>query len=186
MPAGRGLTTGALEATCPVCGTAMTAGEGTIPDEVAGLPVTLVGLTVYRCTRCGQVEPVVEEWMSLLCAIAGALIHKRIRLAPEEIRFLRRALALSKSDLADGLDTTPQTVARWEHGDEPISPPADRRLRLMVVADATTGHSRLGGVIRGDLSLDRLMEIDDAAPPARVPLRLARDARGWRLSWAAC
>jgi hypothetical protein len=52
----------------------------------------------------------------------------------------------------------------------------------MVVAYATTKQSRLAAIIRGDLSLERLMEIDDAVPPACVPLRLAREARGWCLN----
>jgi transcriptional regulator with XRE-family HTH domain len=180
MAAGRDLGAEAIEGTpCRECGAMMTAGQETIPDEVAGLPVTLVGVTVRRCPRCTRVETAVEGWIPLLCAIAGVLIRKRVRLAAEEIRFLRRALALSRGDLADGLGTTRQAVARWEHGDEPISPPADRRLRLMVVAEATSGHSRLGPLLRGDFSLERLMEIDDAASPARAPLRLAREARGW-------
>jgi transcriptional regulator with XRE-family HTH domain len=182
MATGRDIGTGVVEGTtCRECGAAMTAGQETIPDEVAGLPVTFVGVTVRRCPRCAYVETAIEEWIPLLCAIAGVLIRKRVRLAPEEIRFLRRALALSRGDLADGLGTTRQAVARWEHGEEPISPPADRRLRLMVVAEATTDHSRLGPVMRGDFSLERLMEIDDAATPARAPLRLAREARGWCL-----
>lgn len=176
------LTTRAAEARCPGCGGAMTAGQATVPEEVAGLPVTLDGLTVHRCSRCGHLEPVIEGWIPLLCAIAGALIRKRTRLAAEEIRFLRRALALSKSELASDLRTTLQVVARWERGDEPIGPPEDRLLRLLVVAHATTAHSRLGGVMRGDLSLERLVEVDDATPPARIPLRLARHARGWTLN----
>jgi hypothetical protein len=180
MPPGRDGRTAAPEGmACPGCGAAMAASQETILDEVAGLPVTLAGVTVHRCLRCAHVETVIEGRIPLLCAIAGALIHKRVRLAPEEIRFLRRALALSRGELAGGLGTTPTAVARWEGGDEPISPPADRRLRLMVVAEATTDRSRLGALLRGDLCLERLVAVDDAAAPARAPLRIAREPRGW-------
>ena len=65
-------------------------------------------------------------------AIARAIIAKRQRLTPTEIRFLRKQLGLSGLDLAIHLGTTPESVSRWENGRTAMGVTADRLLRLMV------------------------------------------------------
>jgi len=66
--------------------------------------VILVGVPVARCGRCGETEVGIPGIEALHRAIAGALIAKPARLAPEEVRFLRKHLGLSSADFAALLD----------------------------------------------------------------------------------
>jgi DNA-binding transcriptional regulator YiaG len=66
--------------------------------------------------------------------IAKALITAPRLLVPEEIRYLRKWLGLSSLDFALIMGVRPETVSRWESEDGkfPISPTADRLLRMLV------------------------------------------------------
>jgi transcriptional regulator with XRE-family HTH domain len=65
---------------------------------------------------------------------AHAIIGKRERLTPAEIRFLRKYLGWSGGDFAAHIGSTPETVSRWEHGSASMGVTADRLLRLMVAS----------------------------------------------------
>jgi DNA-binding transcriptional regulator YiaG len=66
--------------------------------------------------------------------IAKKLIEATRLLVPDEIRFLRKWLGLSGLDFALIMGVRPETVSRWESEDRkfPISPTADRLLRMLV------------------------------------------------------
>lgn len=66
-------------------------------------------------------------------AIGVHLVMYRKTLAPKEIRFLRKALNLTQSEMGRLIDQSAQQIARWEKGESNISGPADRLLRLMFV-----------------------------------------------------
>jgi DNA-binding transcriptional regulator YiaG len=68
-------------------------------------------------------------------AIAEILIGKTARLAGSEIRFLRRCLGLSETDLARRLGVTIETVSRWEHGSSGMRVSAERLLRVIAAMD---------------------------------------------------
>ena len=101
-------------------------------------------------------------------AIAGAIVAKRPRLTPAEIRFLRKLLGWSGTDFAERVGVAPETVSRWETGAAPMGPTADRLLRLMVAFEKPVEA----------YSLDALKEVAQDEP---VPLRLGMraDERGW-------
>lgn len=61
------------------------------------------------------------------------LVTYRKTLAPKEIRFLRRTLNLTQAEMGRLIDQSAQQIARWEKGENNISGPADRLLRLMFV-----------------------------------------------------
>ena len=99
----------------------------------SGLPnVTLLDVEVRQCPRCGERAVAIPRIDELHRVLALAVIHKSARLAPQEVRFLRKYLGWSGSDFARHMGVAPETVSRWENGKEPMGPVADRLLRLMV------------------------------------------------------
>jgi putative zinc finger/helix-turn-helix YgiT family protein len=122
---------------CLICGTPMTTRRENYQYTASGLRyVTLHNVEVSRCPQCGETEVAIPQIEGLHRAIATALVRKATRLAPEEIRFLRKYLGWSGVDFAAHMGTTPATVSRWEQGKTPMGPIADRLLRLLVVTRA--------------------------------------------------
>src|SRR6266496_2311100 len=123
--------------TCTVCGGPMKTRRENYRYDSSGLSsVTLHGIEVSRCPKCGGTEVAIPAIDQLHRAIAGALIRKRARLAPPEIKFLRKSLGWSGTDFAQRMGSTPETISRWEHGKMPMAPSAERLLRLMVATEA--------------------------------------------------
>lgn len=94
--------------------------------------VTIVGLEVSRCPRCGNYEISIPHIEDLHRLIAKILIEKITRFTGAEVRFLRKNLGWSGSDFAKHMGVAEETVSRWENDAAPIGPQADRLLRLMV------------------------------------------------------
>jgi putative transcriptional regulator len=105
--------------------------------EASGLPgVTLQNVMVYRCPKCGEHEVAIPNILGLHETLARAIVEKKERLSPQEIRFLRTHLGYSSADFARKVGVSIQTVSRWERKDEPLrmKPAVDRFVRLMVLA----------------------------------------------------
>ena len=119
---------------CLVCGASIETRRENYRYTASGLPhVTLQQVEVSRCPVCGETEVTIPHIEALHRAIAAVLIQKRARLAPEEIRYLRKYLGWSGVDFAAHMGVTPETVSRWERGTTPMGGQADRLLRLLVV-----------------------------------------------------
>jgi putative zinc finger/helix-turn-helix YgiT family protein len=159
--------------TCGQCDASVKTKRENYRYTASGLPtVTLLGVEVRRCPRCGETEVVIPAIAELHRAIAGAVIRKRARLTPPEIRFLRTVLGWSGTDFAKHMGTTPETVSRWEHG-QPIGTAADRLLRLLVATKAPIEPYPVD--ILAELAVDN-------RPATPVPLGLQRDQRtGWHV-----
>ena len=137
-----------------------------------GLPnVTLRGIEVRRCPRCGAEDVVIPRIEELHGLLATALLRKPGRLVGPEIRFLRRFLGWSGEDFAAHIGVARETVSRWENGHDRMSPVAERLLRLSVAHEKPIQDYRveeLASVAKGDSS------------PLRVIARLA-EGRGPRV-----
>jgi putative zinc finger/helix-turn-helix YgiT family protein len=121
------------EKKCPECGTSMrTRRENYRYDECGLTNITLVGLAVARCPKCGNYEVSIPRIEQLHRLISRALIEKATRFRGEEVRFLRKSLGWSGPDFARHMGVADETVSRWENDAAPIGPQADRLLRLMV------------------------------------------------------
>lgn len=124
---------------CTECGTAMkTRKENYRYDECGLKYVTLVGVEVSRCPKCGNYEISIPQIEGLHRLIARVLIEKVTRFTGGEVRFLRKRLGWSGSDFAKHMGVTEETVSRWENDAVPIGPQADRLLRLMVAQGRMT------------------------------------------------
>jgi putative zinc finger/helix-turn-helix YgiT family protein len=145
---------------CLQCGSPMVSRRENHKYDDSGLPgITLVNVEVRRCRNCGEYEVVIPRIESLHRLIALALTRKPARLAPTEIRFLRKYLGWSGTDFAAHIGATTETVSRWEQGHAAMGVQADRLLRLMVA------HKEPAS----DYSLDVLKDVARERPR---PLRL--------------
>lgn len=125
-------------------------------------------------TRYG-VAVAVEDIEGLHKAIAMDLVTSRRKLGGKEVRFLRKELDLSQEALATLLETTAQTVARWEKGQTEIPGPADRLLRVIY----RESNERNPDVLA---MLGRLSKLDALAYERRV---FKETSKGWRPASAA-
>lgn len=154
---------------CPVCGSRTSTNRESFNYKASGLPnVTLVGVEIRRCRECGEYEVAIPAIEGLHKAIARALVEKPGRLDENEIRFLRKHLGFSGADLARVIDAAPETVSRWERGAQPMSPIAERLLRMLVVNREPIA----------DYSLERLADIGGSRKPG--PVRLKLTGGTWR------
>jgi putative zinc finger/helix-turn-helix YgiT family protein len=155
---------------CMVCGAQMKTRRENFRYDACGLPgVTLMGVEVSRCAKCGEYEVAIPQIEDLHKAIAQALIRKPSPLDAAEIRYLRKYLGWSGADFAAHMGATRETVSRWETGKAPMGAMADRLLRLMV---ATQDPVK-------DYSLDLLKTIAEEKPPKAARFGVTRDDEGW-------
>ena len=127
--------------TCLECGGKMKIGTENYKYDASGLPgITLVDVEVARCAECGEIEVTIPNIEGLHRALAMAISHKRERVTPKEVRFLRKYLGLSGADFADHIGVAPETVSRWETGKAAMSGTAERYLRLLVLTREPVSH----------------------------------------------
>ena len=155
---------------CLECAGKMRVSREDFKYDACGLPgITLVGVEVQRCMKCGEDEVVIPKIEELHRLIVLTLVKKPARLAPAEIRFLRKHLGWSGKEFAERVGVSPETVSRWEQGQDLMGVSADRLLRLMVV------H----GEPLSDYSLDSLRDVARGAPrQIRMGVKLSKS--GWR------
>src|ERR1017187_943248 len=127
---------------CPICGSRMKTKRENYRYEAVGLPgITLQGVEVSRCGKCGEYEVAISRIEDLHRAIAQAVILKKDRLTPAEIRFLRKHLGWTGAEFAAHFGAARETVSRWETGSAPMGPTAERLLRMIVAnPPAQTAH----------------------------------------------
>jgi putative zinc finger/helix-turn-helix YgiT family protein len=119
--------------TCSNCGGPMKTHRENYLYAECGLPyITLSGIHVHRCSRCGNYEISIPRIEKLHRLIARTLIEKLTRFTGAEIRFLRKSLGLSSGEFARQMGVTAETVSRWEQDAVPVGPQADRLVRLLV------------------------------------------------------
>jgi putative zinc finger/helix-turn-helix YgiT family protein len=137
--------------------------------DASGLPnIVLVDIPVSRCAECGHEEVHISNIEGLHRALALAVVRKRERLTPAEIRFLRKYLGLSGADFAQHIGVSAETVSRWEQGRTAMGQTADRFLRWLAITREPVS----------DYPLEILKEVAETDPkPLRV--RLTNGVGGW-------
>ena len=152
--------------TCLACGSRMKTKRENYRYAAVGLPgITLEGVQVSRCGNCGEYEVAIPRIEDLHRTIAHAVISKRERLTPAEIRFLRKHIGWSGAEFAAHMGAARETVSRWENGSMPMGAVADRLLRMIVASRPAAPAWPLEG----------LREVARARPkPLRLGLRVAR------------
>jgi putative zinc finger/helix-turn-helix YgiT family protein len=138
-----------------------------------GLPNVIIedAVKVTTCGRCGETYTSIPAIEGLHREIAAAVIRKKGRLAPAEIRFLRKYLGWSGADFAKRTGTKPETVSRWENGRTLMGPQADRLLRLLVAKETPVV----------EYSVDVLAQVAaDSGPTTPVRVEVEKGPKGWK------
>ena len=121
---------------CPTCGGKMQARKHTKPYHYteSGLKnVYLEGMSVLRCSACGEELVELENVPGLHAKIAERLLQKPFILTGPEFRFLRKEMRMKAKDLATVLGVTATTVSRWETGEERLGVANDRLIRSLYL-----------------------------------------------------
>ncbi|MEO8026374.1 MAG: type II TA system antitoxin MqsA family protein [Bryobacteraceae bacterium] len=120
---------------CTGCGQSVHAAKRNYRYTESGLSnVILQDLEVADCPTCGNIEVKVPRLAKIHRAIAQGLANSPARLTGEQLRFLRKHLGMSGDQLGRYLHTDKTKISKWEQGQDPIGPAADRLIRLLVVA----------------------------------------------------
>ena len=157
---------------CPQCRHEMVRNTENHRYTESGLSnVVLVGVEVRRCPHCGETMVSIPRMEELHQTLAMALIRHTGRLAPSEIRFLRKWLGWSGVDFAKHMGVTPETVSRWEsvENPKPMGGTAERLLRLAVAY----------GQPIDKYSIDMLTEINDDQASSVHLLAMKPERAGW-------
>ena len=72
-----------------------------------------------HCPECDELLISATELGRIEKVAANTIVARGIA-AGREFKFVRKAAELRAVDVAALLDVTPETVSRWEHGDQPI------------------------------------------------------------------
>jgi putative transcriptional regulator len=108
-------------------------------------------------------------------AIGSFLARQKKALSGKELRFLRKQMDLSQSDLGKMLGLTSQQVARWEKGQCEVSGSADILIRGLFIQYAG-----------GDLDLKELARaLDEMDSPVKEKAIFENKDGGWRMQRAA-
>lgn len=108
-------------------------------------------------------------------AIGCYLANRKKVLAGKELRFLRKQMDLTQSDLGKFLGLSSQQVARWEKSESEISGPADLLVRAFFIEHA-------GGKLNLQELANFLEEIDS---PMNEKSYFENTPQGWKLRKAA-
>jgi putative zinc finger/helix-turn-helix YgiT family protein len=120
--------------TCIPCGGKLTTKRENYRYTACGLSnVTLIGVEVKRCSKCGDHEVVIPRIEELHRVLAAAVVRQATRLTKDEIRFLRKCLGYSGVDFAKLIGVSAETISRWENGREKIASSTEKLIRMLVV-----------------------------------------------------
>ena len=86
-------------------------------------PLDLEGVEVFahgmRCGSCGETILDADEVGKLEKMRAHALVQRGIR-SGAEFKFVRKMAGLKATELAEIFDVRPETVSRWERGEQEL------------------------------------------------------------------
>ena len=150
------------EMKCYQCGQAELQVEtGVYEYDLAGLPypVVLVGVPIERCLVCGEEAVTIPDPEGLHRLMALGIVEAKRSLLGGEIRFLRKLLDKSATDMAALMGVDAKTLSRWENGRQKMGKVAERLLRLLV-------HQKLApeAATFAEDVFPRLHERDEAGP----------------------
>jgi DNA-binding transcriptional regulator YiaG len=131
---------------------------------------------VYLCSGYERIptdegdDIVIQDLGGLHRVIGEYLARHKKSLSGKEVRFLRKQLDLSQSELAVLMGTTDQAVARWEKGKTRISGAAETLVRVIY----------LGHVSKAIDVQEVLRELRSSDAPMSDKQIFTETAEGWK------
>lgn len=120
---------------CGNCGADARIMKGDYEFKESGLRnLTLLGIDLIKCGKCGNVDPVLSGVDDLMDLIAVAVLQKQYRLHGEELRFLRKHIGMSQEEFAKLVHANKTTLSKWENNEDPIPIRTDIYARMMVIS----------------------------------------------------
>lgn len=137
-------------------------------SEECGLDVKLRSVPALVCESCGAYTVRIPGIFNLHRTIAKQVATKHERLAPREVKFLRKYLGYCQEDFAQLMGVADNMPSRWENG-SPLNKQADRLIRVLVLSGAFAGdYEDLLKSIESDSHSETRIKLDvhDWAEPA--------------------
>jgi DNA-binding transcriptional regulator YiaG len=152
-----------------------------------GFSVLLKGVPGLKCSKCSG-ETIDGGIINALLKIMVVEVTKvESRLPADEAKFLRRILGATQQELANRMGIARETVAKWECGEQPISPQHDLILRVIVLTPLLAKDRHLIPPNHLADLLTRLQAVR-TEPPRPLPeinlenYNLRKRAREWKAS----
>jgi len=138
---------------CPTCkAEAMGKTTGTYQYRESGLDtIWLEDCDLYACPNCSLRMPILPAMDAMKRAITRELVLSHGRPSGDEIVYLRKAMGLKASELAEILGVNRVTVSRWENNAQNIEAFSDWKLRMEAVDRILPTNERR--VVRDKVSL---------------------------------
>ncbi|HEY2497735.1 MAG TPA: type II TA system antitoxin MqsA family protein [Candidatus Angelobacter sp.] len=119
---------------CPKCNEEMGKKNGRYQYRESGLDnIWLEDWPMFVCHRCDVKMPLLPDATEAAQWITNGLVREKGRLDGDSIVFLRKAMGLKASELAQILGVDRVTVSRWENDKAEVDAYLDFKLRMEAV-----------------------------------------------------
>ncbi|MGA2989289.1 MAG: helix-turn-helix domain-containing protein [Candidatus Korobacteraceae bacterium] len=150
------------------CGGQVTAFRGDYLFLESGLDnVTLRGVKLLRCRKCGSLTPVLTKINELMRVIASAVVLKPSALTGKEIRYLRKYIGLTGEQFGKKLGLTKEHVSRLETEKHSVGEQTERLIRYLAISTDPVLQGMIGQLF------ERLDNIKAEPQPDRIEVNLA-------------
>lgn len=95
--------------------------------------VVLKGITVIKCPKCKNVDPVIPRINDLMRSLAIAVVAKPYRLKGAEVRFLRKYLHMNGEEFARLIHVDRTHLSKWENDEDRVGDQSDRLIRAIAL-----------------------------------------------------
>lgn len=137
--------------------------------EGLGFPIILVNAPMRKTLG----EWVIDIDFNKLRNVAlNFLINKPSALTAEEIRFIRKYLAMTLRDFGNALGVSHVAVLKWESGEHRILPTTDLCVRMYVLRRLHARREAFGKLIYEVLP-EQLSELEPSSEPLRIEAAFA-------------
>jgi len=119
---------------CAECGKEARVITGNYRFDEVGVPVLLLNVQLVECGECGIAEPIISDLNGLMHTIAFAVVAKPCKLNGSDVKFLRKYIGVNGEEFAKLIRIQPETLSRWENGQQEIGKNTDRLIRFVVVS----------------------------------------------------
>lgn len=138
----------------------MSCKEGTHHYTESGLDnVVLERVEICQCENCDEEIVRIPAMPELNSAIGEVLIKQESILSGKEIRFLRKNMGLSATQLTKIMGVSNEAISRWENGKQKISKTHDRLIRAIYAINKGLSHEKAKSLIEVSFT-----EINSAKP----------------------